>query len=325
LWKIETAECSPAVFFVLYQIFGEQELSGVANTRIVFRNSTAAIPLKIFTTNWITMTISTARIGFIGGGQMAEAMVRGILAAGLVTKERLMIAEPNAARCEYLHDQYGSCCTQSAETLSQACNILVVAVKPQLAEQVLSQYRPFVTAGHLVVSIMAGVPLQVLAGYFAEPVRLIRVMPNTPALVLAGASAFSPNHLATTEDRLIATALFSAVGTCVEVPENQLDAVTGLSGSGPGYVFTFIEAMIDGGVLVGLPRPVAEQLVLQTVYGSAKLALETGEPPAVLKGKVTSPGGSTITGLQVLEEGAFRGVIMGAIEAATQRSKELGT
>ena len=270
------------------------------------------------------MTISSSTIGFIGGGQMAEAMVRGILAAGLVPKDSIMIAEPTTARCEYLHAQYGTRCTQDADSLCRACNVLVVAVKPQLAELVLAQYRPFVTAGHLVVSIMAGIPLQVLAGYFAEPVRLIRVMPNTPALVLAGASAFSPNLLTTSADREIATALFSAVGTCVEVPESQLDAVTGLSGSGPGYVFTFIEAMIDGGVLAGLPRQVAEQLVLQTVYGSAKLALETGEPPAVLKGKVTSPGGTTITGLQVLEEGAFRGVVMGAVAAATLRSKELG-
>jgi pyrroline-5-carboxylate reductase len=271
------------------------------------------------------MTVSTQSIGFIGGGQMAEAMVRGILAAGLVTKERITIAEPTTARCDYLQAQYGISCTQDAEFLCKGCNVLVVAVKPQLAEQVLTQYRPFITADHLVISIMAGVTLQVLAWYFTEPVRLIRVMPNTPALVLAGASAFSPNLLATSQDRLIATALFSAVGTCVEVPESQLDAVTGLSGSGPGYVFTFIEAMIDGGVLAGLPRPVAEQLVLQTVYGSAKLALETGEPPAVLKGKVTSPGGTTIAGLQVLEDGAFRGVIMGAVKAATLRSKELGS
>ena len=154
--------------------------------------------------------------------------------------------------------------------------------------------------------------------------RLIRVMPNTPALVLAAATAFSANALATTEDRELAGALFSAVGRCVEVPEAQLDAVTGLSGSGPGYVFTLIEALIDGGVLVGLPRPVAEQLVLQTVYGSAKLALETGEHPAVLKGKVTSPGGTTIAGIQALEEGGVRGTIMAAVEAATKRSRELG-
>jgi pyrroline-5-carboxylate reductase len=149
-------------------------------------------------------------------------------------------------------------------------------------------------------------------------------MPNTPSLVLAGAAAFSINPKATSQDSEVAQALFSAVGSCVEVPESQLDAVTGLSGSGPGYVFTFIEAMIDAGVLAGLPRPVAEQLVLQTVYGSAKLALESGEHPAVLKGKVTSPGGTTIAGIQILEEGAMRGMVMAAVEAATQRSRELG-
>ncbi len=270
------------------------------------------------------MTLSLETLGFVGGGQMAEAMIRGILSAGLVGTDNIMVAEPNPPRREYLHGHYGIVCTENAEALCRNCNVLVVAVKPQMAEPVLDQYRSFITAKHLVISIMAGIPLRLLTNYFAGPVRLIRVMPNTPALVLAGASAFSPNQLATADDRAIANALFSAVGTCVEVPESQLDAVTGLSGSGPGYVFTFIEAMIDGGVLAGLPRPVAEQLVLQTVYGSAKLALETGEPPAVLKGKVTSPGGTTIAGLQVLEEGALRGVVMGAVEAATERSKELG-
>jgi len=270
------------------------------------------------------MTASFGTLGFVGGGQMAEAMVRGILAAGLVAKEKIMVAEPNIDRCEYLQGQYGVGCTQHAESLCRASDVLVVAVKPQQSERVFNLYRSFITPKHLLISIMAGVPLKVLAGYFTEPVRLIRVMPNTPALVLAGASAFSPNQQATREDRVIADALFSAVGTCFEVPENLLDAVTGLSGSGPGYVFTFIEALIDGGVLAGLPRPIAEQLALQTVYGSAKLALETGEPPAVLKGKVTSPGGTTITGLQVLEAGAFRGVVMGAVEAATRRSRELG-
>lgn len=270
------------------------------------------------------MALSIGTVGFVGGGQMAEALVRGILAAGLTAKENIMIAEPNASRCEYLQNEYGVTCTQSAESLCRACRVLVVAIKPQVAKQVLNTYRSFISSEHLVISIMAGIPLQVLAEYLAESVRLIRVMPNTPALVLAAASAFSPNPQATTEDREIATAIFSAVGTCVEVTENLLDAVTGLSGSGPGYVFTFIEALIDGGVLAGLPRPIAEQLVLQTVCGSAQLALQTGEPPAVLKGKVTSPGGTTIAGLQVLENGAFRGVVMGAVEAATLRSKELG-
>jgi len=263
-------------------------------------------------------------IGFVGGGQMAEAMIRGILAAKLAAPSSVIVAEPTAARCEYLTGQYGVRCTQDPATLCQASEILLLAIKPQLAPAVLGSYRPFVDERHLVLSIMAGVTLRALADSFAAPVRLIRVMPNTPSLVLAGAAAFSPNAQATARDREIATALFSAVGTCVEVPENLLDAVTGLSGSGPGYVFTFIEALVDGGVLAGLPRPIAEQLVVQTVLGSAKLALETGEHPAVLKGKVTSPGGTTIAGLQVLEEGGVRGLVMGAVEAATERSRELG-
>jgi len=263
-------------------------------------------------------------IGFVGGGQMAEAMVRGILAGGLAASDKITVAEPSAARCEYLASQYGVVCTQDAATLCRASEILVLAIKPQLAATVLNQYRPFISERHLILSIMAGVTLRTMADSLAAPARLIRIMPNTPSLVLTGAAAFSPNQQATTHDREIATSLLAAVGTCVEVPEHLLDAVTGLSGSGPGYVFTFIEAMIDGGVLAGLARPVAEQLVLQTVLGSAKLALETGENPAVLKGKVTSPGGTTIAGLHVLEEGGFRGLVMTAIEAATERSKELG-
>ncbi|MGD9949555.1 MAG: pyrroline-5-carboxylate reductase [Desulfobulbus sp.] len=270
------------------------------------------------------MSISIDSIGFVGGGQMAEAMIRGILVSGLVSADNVMVAEPTSTRCELLQGQYGIACTTDPEELCANCTVLVLAIKPQLAAQVLKAYQPYLGDQHLVISIMAGVPLASLVELLGESRRLIRVMPNTPALVLAAATAFSPNQRATEHDRSIAQAIFSAVGNSVEVPESQLDAVTGLSGSGPGYVFTFIEAMIDGGVLAGLPRPVAEKLVLQTVYGSAKLALETGEHPAVLKGKVTSPGGTTIAGIQALEEGSLRGVVMAAVEAATQRSRELG-
>jgi pyrroline-5-carboxylate reductase len=289
------------------------------NGAIVYRPS-----FFTFIKNRSTMGASINTIGFVGGGQMAEAMIRGILAAGLTRPEKIAVVEPTAARREYLSGQYGVICTQDPATLCRASEILVLAIKPQLAATVLVHYRAFVGERHLVLSIMAGVTLRSLADSFTTPVRLIRVMPNTPSLVLAGAAAFSPNQLATTRDREIASTLFSAVGTCVEVPERLLDAVTGLSGSGPGYVFTFIEALIDGGVLAGLPRPIAEQLAVQTVLGSAQLALESGEHPAVLKGRVTSPGGTTIAGLQVLEEGALRGLVMGAIVAATERSRELG-
>ena len=268
--------------------------------------------------------LSHQKIGFIGGGQMAEALIRGLLASGLSTAERIMVAEPSVFRREALHNQYKVACVGGAQELCPSCPVLVLAIKPQLAATVLPQYRPFLTTAHLLISIMAGVPLQTLTALLGDTVRLIRAMPNTPALVLAGATAFSPDERATVEDRQVAQALFTSVGSCVEVPETQLDAVTGLSGSGPGYVMTFLEALIDGGVLVGLPRASAEQLALQTVLGSAKLALETGEHPAVLKGRVTSPGGTTIAGLQALEQGSFRGIVMAAVTAATERSRELG-
>ena len=270
------------------------------------------------------MDISNQKIGFIGGGQMAEALVRGLLSTGLCSPETLTVIDPNGARQDFLRTQYGVHCIDDPEELCRRCTVLIAAIKPQIATQVLAAYSSHLTGNHLVISIMAGISLQSLAAFFSKPARLIRVMSNTPALVLSAASAFSSNSHATADDRVLASAIFSAVGTCTEVPEQMIDAVTGLSGSGPGYVFTFIEALIDGGVLAGLPRPTAEQLVLQTVYGSVKLALETREHPALLKGRVTSPGGTTIAGLLTLEEEAFRGTVMKAVLAATRRSKELG-
>lgn len=264
-------------------------------------------------------------VGLIGGGQMGEALVRGMIESGLVTSGRIMVAEPDQSRRDYMQSTYKVKVTGDGIELCSSCSILILAIKPQIMQQVLKQYKPAVTDQHLVISIAAGIPISAVEQELAPNMRIIRVMPNTPALILAGASALSHNANVSREDTEAAMKIFSAVGTCVELPEHLLDAVTGLSGSGPGYVFTFIEAMVDGGVLVGIPRPVAEHLVLQTVYGSAKLALETGEPAAVLKGKVTSPGGTTITGLQVLEEAGMRGAVMAAIEAAAEKSKQLGS
>jgi pyrroline-5-carboxylate reductase len=263
-------------------------------------------------------------IGIIGGGQMGEALLRGLLDSGLLAADRIMVSEPDVKRCQYLHNTYSVLIADDPEALAENCAIIIFAVKPQIMTKVLKLYKQSITEKHLVLSIAAGISIKAIEEALGKHVRIIRVMPNTPALVLAGASALSPNTKATGEDVEDALQIFSAVGTCVELEEKLLDAVTGLSGSGPGYVFAFIEAMVDGGVLAGLPRPVAEQLVLQTVYGSAKLALESGEPSAVLKGRVTSPGGTTITGLQVLEESGFRGTVMTAIESAAERSRELG-
>jgi len=263
-------------------------------------------------------------IGLVGGGQMGEALVRGMIESGLVQAKDIIIAEPFADRRAYLEATYHIRVTDSNIELADNSKVVILAVKPQVMDPVLAQYRDHFSADHLVISIAAGVTIGQLEKGLGETMRIIRVMPNTPALVLAAASALSGNRNTVKKDMDIGLQIFSAVGTCVEVPENLIDAVTGLSGSGPGYVFTFIEAMIDGGVLAGIPRPLAEQLALQTVYGSAKLALETGEPAAVLKGRVTSPGGTTITGLQVLEEAGLRGTVMTAVEAATERSRELG-
>jgi len=256
---------------------------------------------------------------------MGEALVRGMIESGLVQAVNIMIAEPDEKRCAYLRETYGIRVTAAAADLCAFASVLILAIKPQIMQPVLEQYKPVMGSQHLLISIAAGVPIAAIEQVVGTKQRIIRVMPNTPALVLAGASALSPNNAVSPEDLELAMEIFSAIGTCVHLPENLLDAVTGLSGSGPGYVFTFIEAMIDGGVLAGIPRPVAEQLVLQTVYGSAKLALETGEPPAVLKGMVTSPGGTTISGLQVLEEGGLRGTVMAAVDRATKRSRELGS
>ncbi|MDH3329183.1 MAG: pyrroline-5-carboxylate reductase [Desulfobulbaceae bacterium] len=264
------------------------------------------------------------KIGIVGGGQMGEALIRGIIHSGLLSADKIMISDPDRDRCQYLLSTYSIKIADSAESLADTCSILILAIKPQIMTKVLDMYRQSISGKHLIISIAAGISIQSIEKLLGDTVKVIRVMPNTPALVLAGASALSPNSKATREDIDTALQIFSAIGTCFEVDEKLLDAVTGLSGSGPGYVFAFIEAMVDGGVLAGLPRPVAEKLVLQTVYGSAKLAMESGEPPAVLKGRVTSPGGTTITGLHVLEESGFRGAVMTAIDAATERSKELG-
>jgi pyrroline-5-carboxylate reductase len=260
----------------------------------------------------------------VGGGQMGEALIRGMIESGLTAAENITVAEPMPQRREYLATTYQVNGVETATELAANSDVIILAVKPQIMEPVLRQYSAHLTTEHLIISIAAGITLSQLEQEAGDDMRIIRVMPNTPALVLAGASAMSGNQNIKKRDMEVAQQIFAAVGTCVEVPENQLDAVTGLSGSGPGYVFTFLEAMIDGGVLAGLPRPVAEQLALQTLYGSAKLALESKEPAAVLKGKVTSPGGTTVTGIQVLEEAGLRGTVMKAVKAATERSKELG-
>ena len=266
-----------------------------------------------------------AKVGFIGGGQMAEAIIRGGLSAGIFTKAEVIVSEPSEVRRTLLSEKYGVEVLFDNLRLVEECETVIVAVKPQVVPQVLSEIREKVRERRpLLISIAAGVTLSAMSRFLGEDTRLVRVMPNTPALVLAGVSAICKGPGASEEDLGTAERIFSALGKVVRLPENLFDAVTGLSGSGPAYVFAFIEALVDGGVKEGLPREIAETLAVETVLGAAKLMKETGRNPYALKAMVTSPGGTTMAGLTALANRGFHGAVMEAVSAATQRSKELG-
>jgi len=262
-------------------------------------------------------------IGFIGGGNMAEALIRGLLATGM-PPERISVAEPVESRKSFLADRYNVAATADNMVVAENCGIVVLAIKPQLAATVLAQLCDVICSETLIISIMAGVSCATIEDALKGAIRVIRVMPNTPALVMAGASALCRGSNASEDDLNLAEAIFAQVGTTCRVDEKLLDAVTGLSGSGPAYVLAFLEALADGGVKNGLPREAALKLAAQTMLGTTRLYLETGEHPAVLRDMVTSPGGTTIAGLHALEKGSFRGVVINAVDAAVARSKELG-
>jgi pyrroline-5-carboxylate reductase len=264
------------------------------------------------------------RVGFLGAGRMASALARGWIAAGLTTAERVLASDPSAeAREAFAGGGPLRAVSANSEVVAHG-DLLVLAVKPQSMKALLEEIRPLLTERHLIVSIAAGVSLRQLADGIGARRRLVRVMPNTPCLVGASASAYTPGEGATAEDAALVERLLKAVGVAFRVPENLLDAVTGLSGSGPAFVYLMIEALSDGGVRVGLPRDAAAALAAQTVLGAAKMVLETGSHPGVLKDQVASPGGTTIAGLHALERGGVRGAIMDAVEAATRRATELG-
>ncbi len=265
----------------------------------------------------------TSRFGFIGGGNMAEALIRGLLAGG-VAPAAITVSEPLPQRAEFLRNSYTVGTTSDNREVIRKSDVVILAVKPQLWGAVHPQLADIVSRETLFISIMAGVSTAAMEAPFTEKIRVTRVMPNTPALVLEGASAICAGHHALPGDLLLTQRIFQLVGKAYILDEKLLDAVTGLSGSGPAYVLTFLEALADAGVKQGLPRDVALGLAVQTVLGTAKLLLESGDHPALLKDKVTSPGGTTIAGLHVLEQKAFRGAVMDAVEAATRRSMELG-
>ncbi len=267
----------------------------------------------------------TRRIGFLGAGRMATALARAWSRSGRVAAADVLASDPLPAAREAFTRETGCRATADNRAVAQHADALVLAVKPQTMAAVLGDVRDVVQArGPLVVSIAAGVTLAQLADALGSSTRLIRVMPNTPCLVGASASGFTPGEHATAADVSLVQGLLDDAGKAFRVPEALLDAVTGLSGSGPAFVYLMIEALSDGGVRVGLPRDVATALAAQTVLGAAKMVLETGEHPGTLKDAVASPGGTTIAGLHELERAGVRGALMNAVEAATRRATELG-
>jgi pyrroline-5-carboxylate reductase len=256
---------------------------------------------------------------------MASALIRGMLNRGVATGRTICASDPVEAALVSIGSETGIATFGTNAEVAERSDVLVLAVKPQSMRAVLEELRPQVTSEHLVVSVAAGITLDALSAGLGLGRRLIRVMPNTPALVGEGASAYAMGPGTTREDEAVIRSCLEAVGRTVAVPESLLDAVTGLSGSGPAFVYLIIEALSDAGVRVGLPRDVATTLAAQTVLGGAKMVLETGLHPGMLKDQVTSPGGTTIAGLHALESGGVRGALIDAVRAATLRSAELAS
>jgi len=260
-------------------------------------------------------------IGLVGAGKMATALALAWKERGLAGK--LIASDPYPAAREAFARVTGATVTDENASVLQLADVVILAIKPQKLDEVLAPLREGAAPPRLVISILAGISTARLEKALGHG-RVVRVMPNTPCLVGESATGFCLGTGATQADADATRALFGAVGRVFELPEGQLDAVTGLSGSGPAYVFQIIEAMADGGVLAGLPRDIAQSLAAQTVLGAAKMVLETGRHPGQLKDDVASPGGTTIAGLLAMEQGGVRAALMNAVMAAARRSKELG-
>jgi pyrroline-5-carboxylate reductase len=264
-------------------------------------------------------------IGFIGGGQMARALASGFVRDGLVQAKNIRVADVvAAANAAFVEQVPGATVCENNADVAKAADVVFLAVKPQNIRQVAPGVCEILDTNKLLVSICAGVTIQSLESAF-HTTRIVRVMPNTPCLVGVGASAFCCASGATDGDAVLVRQLLAAVGEeVVQLDEKHMDAVTGLSGSGPAFVYQVIEALADGGVSMGLTRDVAQRLATQTVLGAATMVRDTGEHPAVLKDRVASPGGTTIAGLKALETAGLRAALMEAVAAATRRSEELG-
>jgi pyrroline-5-carboxylate reductase len=265
----------------------------------------------------------TRQWGFIGSGKMATALIKGMLHSGVAGTAAIAASDPLSAARANLEADTGIRVYEANGPLVERSDVLVFAVKPQTMPQVLRELGPLVRPAHLVISIAAGISIETLTEALGPERSIVRVMPNTPALLGEGASAYALGPGVRDDDEALVKAFLSSVGRAIQVPETLLDAVTGLSGSGPAFVYLIIEALADGGVRVGLPREVATMLAAQTVLGSARMVMESGLHPGVLKDQVASPGGTTIAGLHALERAGVRGALIDAVEAATRRSAEL--
>ncbi len=268
--------------------------------------------------------LEQVRFAFIGGGNMAEALVKGLLSGLGVTPQQIIATDVVPERRIYMQTTYGITASADNKHAVQESTVVVLAVKPQIMPMILEEIAPVVNSEKLVISIAAGITLQTLQRALGESRRVVRVMPNTPALVLAGAAGISPGQAATAPDVALVERIFNAVGRAMVVSDEMMDVVTGLGGSGPAFVFALIEGLSDGGVLMGLGRQTATLLAAQTVLGAAKMVLETGKHPGELKDMVTSPAGTTIAGMHALESGGLRGLMMEAVRRATERSEALG-
>ncbi len=269
------------------------------------------------------MSVKGKKIGFVGGGNMGEALIRGLLKTGLILPESLFVADVRLERLEELARVYGIHTLSDNTLLVRRVDVVILAVKPQILAAVLREIAPAVS-GKLLVSIAAGVATARIRSHLPPGIRLIRTMPNAPPRVLEGATGIARADGLEPGDLETAQEIFSAVGKVVVLEEELMDAVTGLSGSGPAYLALVVEALADGGVRVGLDRQTAMTLAVQTVLGSARLLIETGTHPGQLKDMVTSPGGTAIAGIHTLEAGGLRRTLIDAVERATQRSRELG-
>lgn len=268
--------------------------------------------------------IANLRVGFIGAGKMATALARGFVRAGLVESDGISASDVSPAALAAFVREAGGQALESNQAVAESAQVLLIAVKPAQVAAVLQEISPHLTPRHLVVSIAAGVPLARLQAALPEGARVVRVMPNTAAIVGAAASAYALGTHATAADAELVQNLLAALGFACQVPEPLMDAVTGLSGSGPAYIYLVIEALSDGGVAAGLPRDIATRLAAQTVAGAARMVMETGLHPGVLKDQVTSPGGTTIEGLHELEKAGVRAGFINAVRAAAEKSRQLG-